>query len=175
VQTTLLEVILRTTAIYGTLYIALRIFGKREVSQFTPFDLVLLLTLANAVQNAMVGDNTSLAAGISAALTLLVVNFLLNMALSRQLKLRHWLEGTPTLLVRHGKVEWPALRRERLDFEVVMTAIREHGLETLEEVDLAVMELDGSISIIGSHESKPSKGKPPQKTRRRRGKFTRLR
>ena len=74
-QTSLLEVILRTAAIYGTLYVSLRLLGKREVSQFTPFDLILLLTLSNAVQNAMVGDNTTLGAGILAAMTLLVLNF----------------------------------------------------------------------------------------------------
>jgi uncharacterized membrane protein YcaP (DUF421 family) len=172
-QTSLLEVIFRTAAIYATLYVSLRVLGKREVSQFTPFDLILLLTLANAVQNAMVGDNTSLLAGIAAALTLLVMNFLLNLALSRQLRLRHWLEGTPTLLLRHGKVEWLAMKRERLDMEVLMTAIREHGLQALHEVDLAVLELDGSISVIGNHES--ASDKPAVKTRRRRAKFARLR
>ena len=171
-QTNLMEVILRTAAIYATLYVALRALGKREVSQFTPFDLILLLTLANAVQNAMVGDNTSLGAGIAAALTLLALNFALNRVLARKPKLRHWLEGTPTMLLRHGKVEWPALRRERVDMEALMTAIREHGLESVAEVDLAVLELDGSISIIGSHEAKPHK---TQKTRRRRSHFTRLR
>ena len=172
-QTTLLDVILRTAAIYGTLYAALRLLGKREVSQFTPFDLVLLLTLANAVQNAMVGDNTSLGAGIAAALTLLIVNFLLNLALSRQLRLRHWIEGTPTLLVRHGRVEWLAMKRERLDMEELHTAIREHGMNGLAEVDLAVLELDGSISVIGSHES--AEKSIPRKPRRRRARFSRLR
>lgn len=172
-QTGLLEVILRTSAIYATLYVSLRVLGKREVSQFTPFDLILLLTLANAVQNAMVGDNTSLLAGISAALTLLVLNFLLNQLLAHRPRLRHWLEGTPTLLLRHGKVEWQAMKRERLDMEVLMTAIREHGMQEIEEVDLAVLELDGSISVIGKHDA--TKKKPAQKTRRRRSHFTKLR
>jgi hypothetical protein len=128
-QTSLLEVILRTGAIYAVLYVALRIMGKREISQFTPFDLVLLLVLANAVQNAMVGDNTSLAAGIAAALTLLLLNFTLDRVLSRHLGLRHWLEGVPTLLLRHGKIEWPAMKREHVDMAVLLTAIREHGLQ----------------------------------------------
>jgi uncharacterized membrane protein YcaP (DUF421 family) len=172
-QTTLLDVMLRTAAIYAVLYVSLRVLGKREVSQFTPFDLILLLTLANAVQNAMVGDNSSLGAGIAAALTLLALNFLLNLALARQPRLRHWLEGTPTMLVRHGKVEWLAMKHERLDREVLTTAIREHGLQGLHEVDLAVLELDGSISIIGSHEN--SMKNPSQKPRRRRARFSRLR
>lgn len=172
-QTTLLDVIGRTAAIYIMLYVALRVLGKREVSQFTPFDLILLLTLANAVQNAMVGDNISLPAGMAAALTLLGMNFSLNLLLARQVKLRHWLEGTPTLLLRHGKVEWLAMKRERIDMEVLLTAIREHGLQSVHEVELAVLELDGSISVIGEHQG-PSK-KPAQKTRRRRAKFNRLR
>jgi uncharacterized membrane protein YcaP (DUF421 family) len=165
-QTTLAEVILRTTVIYLTLFVALRLLGKREVSQFTPFDLILLLTLANSVQNAMVGDNTSLAAGIAAALTLLIVNFILGKALARHRKLRHWLEGTPTLLVRHGKIEWRAVKHENLDMEILMTAIRSHGLQEIAEVDLAVLELDGSISVIGTHEgSSPQHGKSRRRTR----------
>jgi uncharacterized membrane protein YcaP (DUF421 family) len=172
-QTNLLEVILRTGAIYAVLYVALRLLGKREISQFTPFDLVLLLVLANAVQNAMVGDNTSLGAGIAAALTLLLLNYALDRALSRHLGLRHWLEGVPTLLLRHGKIEWPAMKREHVDMAVLMTAIREHGLEEIKDVDLAVLELDGSISIIGKDAA--SKRKTPVKTRRRRARFSRLR
>jgi uncharacterized membrane protein YcaP (DUF421 family) len=172
-QTTLLEVVLRTATIYAMLYASLRLLGKREVSQFTPFDLILLLTLANAVQNAMVGDNTSLPAGIAAAATLLALNFMLTRLLNHQPRLRHWLEGTPTMLVRHGRVEWVAMNRESMDLEVLMTAIREHGLEAVHEVDLAVLELDGSISVIGNHEA--MKNKPAVKTRRRRAKFARLR
>lgn len=172
-ETSLLEVIWRTAAVYAFLFIILRLMGKREISQFTPFDLVLLLILANGVQNAMVGSNSSLAGGFAAALTLLTVNFLLNLVLARQVRLRHWLEGTPTLLLRHGRIEWQALKREHLDREDLMTAIREHGLEAVDEVDLAVLELDGSISVIGNHEA--SSKKPAVKTRRRRGKFNRLR
>ena len=172
-ETSLIEVVARTGAVYAFLFVVLRVMGKREISQFTPFDLVLLLILANAVQNAMVGTNSSLAAGFAAALTLLSLNFLLNLLLARQVRLRHWLEGVPTLLLRHGRVEWPALRREHLDIEELMTAIREHGIETAQEVDLAILELDGSISVIGSHEA--AQKKAPQKTRRRRNKFNRLR
>jgi uncharacterized membrane protein YcaP (DUF421 family) len=172
-QTTLGEVILRTAAIYATLFVALRALGKREISQFTPFDLILLLILANSVQNAMVGDNISLGGGVIAALTLLSLNFLLTLALRRRPRLRHWLEGTPTLLVRHGQVEWPALKRERMDIASLKTAMREHGLESLEEVDLAVLELDGSISIVGTHER--GRRLKTKKTRRRRERFTKLR
>ena len=172
-QTTLFEVIGRTAAIYVMLYVSLRVMGKREVSQFTPFDLILLLTLANGVQNAMVGDNISLAGGFAAALTLLLMNFLLNDILSRHLKMRHWLEGSPTLLMRHGKVELAAMKREHLDMEALLTAIREHGLEGVHEVDLAVLELDGSISVVGNHAG--DKKKPALKNRRRRSRFTKLR
>jgi uncharacterized membrane protein YcaP (DUF421 family) len=167
-QTTLLDVILRTSAIYAMLFVALRLLGKREVSQFTPFDLILLLTLANSVQNAMVGDNTTLFAGMAAALTLLSMNFLLQHTLMRHNRIRHWLEGTPTLLVRHGKVEWLAMKRENLDSEDLMSALRSHGIQRVADVGLAVLELDGSISVIGSHEGeRPVHGKSRRRIRGR--------
>jgi uncharacterized membrane protein YcaP (DUF421 family) len=146
--TSLWEVCGRTAVIYLVLFVFLRLLGKREVSQFTPFDLVLLLTLSNAVQNAMVGDNTSLQAGIAAAATLMAVNFCLTMFLLRDRKARRWFEGTPTLLVRHGKVEWGNLRREHLSLDDLSASLREHGVEHPKDAELAVLEVDGSVSVI---------------------------
>ncbi|MES2201104.1 MAG: DUF421 domain-containing protein [candidate division FCPU426 bacterium] len=168
-HTSLLEVIFRTAVIYAMLYAALRMMGKRELSQFSAFDLILLLTLANSVQNAMVGDNSSLSAGIAAALTLLVFNFLLNVLLSRNLRMRRFIEGVPTLLVRHGKVEWKGLHRERMDMDDLMTALREHGFRKIDDVDLAVLELDGSVSVMGAPERR---SRPQPKRQRRHVKLT---
>jgi uncharacterized membrane protein YcaP (DUF421 family) len=148
-ETTLLEVAGRSCAIYFVLFLALRFLGKREVSQFSTFDLILLLILANAVQNAMVGSNNSLAGGITAGLTLLGINFLLGKLLSSRPRLRHWLEGKPSILVRHGKVEWRTLRMENIDSEALMAALRQHGLQRVKDVELAVLELDGSVSVVG--------------------------
>jgi uncharacterized membrane protein YcaP (DUF421 family) len=148
-ETPLLEVCLRTLAIYAVLLASFRVLGKREISQFTPFDLVLIMVLANAVQNAMVGSNNSLGAGLAAALVLLGANFLLNRVLRASPKLRHFVEGMPTVLLRHGRVEWRALERENLDLDTLRAALREHGLEEFRQADLAVLELDGSISVVG--------------------------
>jgi uncharacterized membrane protein YcaP (DUF421 family) len=154
--TSLWEVCGRTAVIYIVLFASLRLLGKREVSQFTPFDLVLLLTLSNAVQNAMVGSNVSLEAGVAAALTLMAVNYGLSFLLSRNRRIRRWFEGVPTLLVRHGKVEWRSLRQERLSLDDLMAALREHGVEHPKDAELAVLEVDGSVSVIPASILAPS-------------------
>src|SRR5207249_1641397 len=101
-------------------------------------------------------------------LTLLALNFFLSHTLMRHNRIRHWIEGTPTLLVRHGKIEWLALKRENLDTEDLMSALRSHGLAGIHEVDLAVLELDGSISVIGNHEGvHPKRGKSRRRVKGR--------
>ncbi len=159
-HTGLLEVCLRSAAVYAFLLLALRLLGKREVGQITLFDVVLLLTLANSVQNAMVGDNSSLPAGLCAAATLMGLDALLKSALGRRLRLKRWVEGSPTLLLRSGRVEWRNLKKEGLGLDELKAAVREHGLAGLEEADLAVLEVDGSISVVGS---RPSAGRRPRR------------
>jgi uncharacterized membrane protein YcaP (DUF421 family) len=109
----------------------------------TVFDLVVLLLLANAVQNAMVGPDSSLLGGILAAGVLLVLNAGLHWP-----RLRRLAEGTPTLLVLRGEVILEHLRREGLDQETLEAALREHGVARLENVEMAVLEIDGSISVV---------------------------
>jgi uncharacterized membrane protein YcaP (DUF421 family) len=145
---TLLNILLRTVAVYLALLIGLRLAGKREIGQMAVFDLVVLLLIANAVQNAMVGPDTSLVGGILAAVTLLLVNAVVSRFLLRWPRLRRWVEGTPTLLVLHGKVIPAHLRREGVDEEVLLAALREHGMAEIGEVEMAVLEIDGSISIV---------------------------
>lgn len=142
------ELILRSVAIYGALLIGLRIFGKREVGQFTIFDLVLVLLVANAVQPAMTGPDSSLTGGIVIILSLLIANFGVSL-LDRNPYFHRLFTPPPTLLVKEGKVEWRNLRREGVDRGELEMAVREHGVETIEEVKLAMLESDGSISIVG--------------------------
>ena len=142
------DIVLRTTVVYALILVGLRLSGKRELGQMTLFDLVLLLLIANAVQNAMVGGDTSLAGGLVAALVLLLLNALLARLRVRWPKLRHLVEGTPTLLVLHGKPIPEHLRREGLDEEMLETALREHGVAELKDVEMAVLEIDGAISIV---------------------------
>jgi uncharacterized membrane protein YcaP (DUF421 family) len=142
------NIVLRTTVIYLIILIGLRLAGKREIGQMTVFDLVVLLLLANAVQNAMVGPDTSLIGGILAAVVLLVLNTAVARLRLRWPRLRQLIEGSPTLLVLHGEVIADHLRREGLDRETLEAALREHGVSTLDDVEMAVLEIDGSISVV---------------------------
>jgi uncharacterized membrane protein YcaP (DUF421 family) len=144
------NIVARTAAIYLAILIGLRLAGKREIGQLTVFDLVVLLLIANAVQNAMVGPDTSLVGGIIAAFVLLVLNAVLARLRLRWPRLRRLIEGSPTLLVAHGQVLADHLRREGLDQETLAAALREHGIADLQEVEMAVLEIDGSISVVPS-------------------------
>src|SRR5436309_5838577 len=123
---TLLELALRTTIIYVVVLIGIRLTGKREVGQMTPFDLVLLLLIANAVQNAMTGPDTSVTGGLMAAVTLLGANAVVSRLVWRHKKLRRWVEGTPTLLIHSGKMLTDHLAKEKLTPDSVRQALREH-------------------------------------------------
>lgn len=148
----LLEIILRTVLVYAALLFGLRVAGKREIGQMTVFDLVVLLLIANAVQNAMVGPDNSVTGGITAALVLLLLNWMISRLRLRIPWLRHWVDGSPTLLVLHGDAIDRNLNREGIDTETLSAALREHGLGDIKEVEMAVLEIDGSISIIPTSE-----------------------
>jgi uncharacterized membrane protein YcaP (DUF421 family) len=148
--TSLWEVVLRTAAVYVVILAGLRLAGKREIGQMTVFDLVVLLLIANAVQNAMVGPDTSLVGGVLAAVVLLLLNAVVARLRLRWPRLRRLVEGTPTLLVLHGEVIAEHLRREGLDQETLEAALREHGVAELADVEMAVLEIDGSISIVSA-------------------------
>lgn len=141
-------IIARTAVIYIVILAGLRLSGKREVGQMTVFDLVVLLLIANAVQNAMVGPDTSLTGGIIAAVVLLLINAAIARMSMNWPRLRHMVEGTPTLLVLHGEVVSDHMRKEGIDEETLETALREHGVEKMGDVEMAVLEIDGSISVV---------------------------
>ncbi len=144
----LIEVVLRTAVVYVCLLAGLRVAGKREMGQMTTFDLVLILVISNAVQNAMVGSDNSLTGGLAAAATLLGIDYLVTLV-SRRSQLAHRLvEGTPTMLVHEGQFIPEHMRREHLTEDEVMAAMREHGVDEISQVKVAVLEIDGSISII---------------------------
>jgi uncharacterized membrane protein YcaP (DUF421 family) len=146
--TPILSIVFRTVLVYLAILLGLRFSGKREIGQMTVFDLVVLLLIANAVQNAMVGPDTSLTGGILAAVVLLAMNAAISQLRLRWPKLEHLVEGSPTLLVLHGEVIQDHLRREGLDQETLEAALREHGLAKINQVEMAVLEIDGSISVI---------------------------
>lgn len=142
------DIVLRTAVVYLVVLVGLRLAGKREIGQMTVFDLVVLLLIANAVQNAMVGPDTSLAGGILAALVLLLLNASVARLRLRWPTMRRLVEGAPTLLVLRGQVLADNLRREGLDQETLEAALREHGVADLSAVDMAVLEIDGTISVV---------------------------
>ncbi len=156
------ELAFRAGLIYIALVVALRVFGKREVGQFTLFDLVLILLVANAVQPAMTGPDTSLGGGLVIIATLLLVNRGVALARARIGLVDRLLEARPSVLARDGHWIADALEREDLDLQDCEMALREHGIADVSEVALATLESDGSISVV------PRDGPGDSVARRRR-------
>lgn len=142
------EIVLRTSVVYLLVVVGLRLLGKRELGQMSAFDLVLLLTLSNAVQNAMTGPDTSLTGGLVSAATLLALDRIFVFLSLRSPRLRHVFRGEPTLLIHDGQLLPDHLKRESIDEEEVDQALREHGIEDIRRVRSAILEVDGSISIV---------------------------
>jgi uncharacterized membrane protein YcaP (DUF421 family) len=142
------EIVLRTSVIYLVVLLGVRLSGKREVGQMTPFDLVLLLLISNSVQNAMTGPDTSVLGGVAAALTLLLMNYLVAEVSGTNRRFRKLIEGQPTLLVHDGQLLTPHLAKEHVSMDELERALREHGIENYHQVALAVLEVDGSISCL---------------------------
>ncbi len=142
------EILLRTFVVYVTVLVLLRVAGKRELGQMTPFDLVVILVIANAVQNAMTGGDNSLTGGILAAGTLTIVNIAVGRWGSYIPFFRRLVASEPRLLLRDGTPIPAALESERVDLGELEMAAREHGIADLKDVTAAILEEDGSISII---------------------------
>jgi uncharacterized membrane protein YcaP (DUF421 family) len=142
------QIVIRTVVVYAVVGVGFRIMGKRELGQMTIFDLVLILLIANSVQNAMVGPDTSLPGGLVAAGVLLAANWTVARVRLANPRIDRLFEGQPSVLVEHGKLMLGQLRRQGLAEEDLEMAMREHGIESLDSVELAVLETDGSISIV---------------------------
>jgi uncharacterized membrane protein YcaP (DUF421 family) len=151
----LLQIVVRTGVIYLLVLIGVRLSGKREVGQMTPFDLTLLLLLSNSVQNAMTGPDTSLLGGAVAAGTLLVLNYLVADVSGGSKRFRRLIEGEPSLLIHDGKIIESHMAREHVSMDELHRALREHGIDRCDQVALAVLEVDGSISCLKYDEIKP--------------------
>ncbi len=142
------DIALRSLVIFLAFLVVLRVFGKREVGQFTLTDLVLILLVANAVQPAMTGPDTSLLGGLIIIVTLFAANIGLSQLRLRSRPLREFLEGQPTLLARDGEWIPGALRHEGIDTDEAMMALREHGVQDVVETVLVMLEPDGTISVV---------------------------
>jgi uncharacterized membrane protein YcaP (DUF421 family) len=152
---TLLQIVLRTGVIYLVVLIGVRLSGKREVGQMTPFDLTLLLLLSNSVQNAMTGPDTSLFGGVVAACTLLLLNYGIGTLSGTNRAFRRVVQGEPSLLIHDGEAIESHMASEHISMDELQRAVREHGIATVHDVALAVLEVDGSISCLKYDEIKP--------------------
>jgi uncharacterized membrane protein YcaP (DUF421 family) len=146
-------VVFRSLVVYVALLGGLRLAGKRELGQMTSFDLVVILVISNAVQNAMLGPDSSLSSGLIAAGTLLGANWVVNRIVQASPWLSRQLTGTPSLLLHDGQLIDEHLRNEGITRAEVLQALREHGVEDLASVKMAVLEVDGTISVIPSDAS----------------------
>src|SRR5512135_760239 len=132
----LLEIVIRTGVIYLFVLLGVRLSGKREVGQMTPFDLTLLLLLSNSVQNAMTGPDTSLIGGTAAACVLLLLNYLMADLSGINRRFRRFIQGSPTLLVYHGKPIMSHMAREHVSMDALESALREHGVSSVQDTAL---------------------------------------
>jgi len=144
----LLEKILRPIIVYAFLVISLRLSGKRELVQLNPFDLVVLLTLSNTVQNAIIGEDNSVLGGIVGATSLLITNYLVVRFLYDHRKLDQFVEGKADVLVENGKVLAPHLKKELITMAQLEAAARKQGFENLSEVHQCVLEPGGTLSFL---------------------------
>src|SRR6185436_2315938 len=141
------EKMLRPVVVYLAMVVALRVFGKRELAQLNPFDLVVLLSLSNTVQNAIIGNDNSLTGGLMGALALLTMNYVVVRFLFRHRRLDQLFEGKPTVLVEHGCMVKKALSQELLTRSELMTVLHRQGFDSLEEVERCVLEPGGTFFI----------------------------
>jgi uncharacterized membrane protein YcaP (DUF421 family) len=145
----ILEKIIRPIIIYFFLVLVFRLSGKRELVQLNPFDLVVLLTISNTVQNAIIGDDNSLAGGVIGATSLVITNYLVVRFLYDHRKLDQLVEGSPDVLIEGGKVRNKNLKRELITLSQLEAAARKQGFSSLSEVDQCILEPGGTLSFIG--------------------------
>jgi len=149
----LLEKIVRPILVYLALILLLRVFGKRELAQLNPFDLVVLLSLSNTVQNALIGDDNSVSGGLIGALTLLTVNWLVVRLLYRSPRLERAIEGTDRTLIVDGVVDQAALKQEVISEEELLAVVHRQGFDDFDEVQLCSIAPNGSFYVRGRQPS----------------------
>ena len=154
-----LKIIISSVVVYLFITLAIRVFGKKELAQLSILDLVFIFLISNAVQNAMVGENTTLAGGLTAAGALFLTNFIFKWILFRFPRIGRWVQGESIMLIHHGKLLASALEKVQITREELMEAVREHGVRSIAKVDLAIFEVDGNISILSDKYQKRSSHK----------------
>jgi uncharacterized membrane protein YcaP (DUF421 family) len=142
------ERIIRAVLVYGFLLVAIRVFGRRELGQLTAFDLIVLLTISNILQNAMIGSDNSITGGVVGAVVLLSANYAIAFGVFRSKKVERLVEGETRILIQDGRLQDKMLRRELLTESDLLSAVHRQGLERFEDVKLAFSEANGTITVI---------------------------
>ena len=153
----ILEKLLRPVCVYLALVVLVRLFGKRELAQLNPFDLIVLLSLSNTVQNAIIGDDNSVTGGIIGAVGLLAINWMVVRALYRSPRMTRMLEGRAAVLIRNGKIDKKAMEHEKLTHEELLEVIHRQGFEHLHDVACCQLEPNGSFYVEAMEPSKADK------------------
>jgi uncharacterized membrane protein YcaP (DUF421 family) len=143
-----LDIVIRSAAVYLFMVVALRVFGKKELSQLNTADVILILLISNSVQNAMVGNNTTLWGGLAAATILFAINFILKKLMFKYKTFSDFMLEKPEILIHNGNLDFNALSKSSITNDELKEAMREHGIEHFTDVKLAMLEIDGNISII---------------------------
>jgi len=144
------QIMISAVTVYLFIIVAIRLFGKKELAQLSVVDLVFILLISNAVQNAMVGSDSSLMGGLVAATSLFVVNALLKYLFYRFPSIGKIVQGEPIMLIYDGSLNIQNMRKASISDDELKAAVREHGVENIEDVDLAILEVDGNISILSN-------------------------
>jgi len=157
-------IVFRSVTVYLFIIFALRLFGKKELAQLSVVDMVFILLISNAVQNAMVGADSTLSGGLVAATTLFVINYVFKYLQYRFPKFGKIVEGDATMLIYKGEIMESHLNKAKISQDELMEAVREHGVATVKEVDLAILEVDGNISVLShSYQNKTVKRRKAHK------------
>lgn len=143
-----LDIILRSASVYLFMVIALRIFGKKELSQLNTADVILILLISNSLQNAMVGSDTTIWGGLAAATVLFIINFVLKKLMYKYKRFSDFMQEKPEILIHNGVLDFKSLSKLNITNDELKEAMREHGVEYFADVKLAMLEIDGNISII---------------------------
>ncbi len=146
-----IEIIIRSTAVFIFMVLAIRFFGKKQLSQLNSSDIILILLISNAVQNAMVGSDTTLLGGLVSALTLFCVNFIFKKLLLQSDYFKNIMKYKPEVLIYNGDVNFATLEKFKISLDELQEAVREHGEEFLTDIKLSMLEIDGSISVIAKN------------------------
>lgn len=149
-----MEIILRSVIIYLFIVLGIRVFGKREITQLSVIDLVFVLLISNSVQNAMVGVDSSLWGGLIAATSLFVINLVLETLFFKSKRISHFFQGSPIMLIYEGKVIEKHLQKAKISIDELEQTVREHGVESVSDVNLAILEIDGNISVLSDNYKK---------------------